>query len=417
MGTDKRRGKRWMRGLLVCCIGGLLATGVSAEPVVMKAAAILPAEMLEGPNFWVEPDVRNDGLVNTYRVKTKYGTLEIEGSPLLFERIGELRALDTIEKMATSEVYQKALKEGAKSPLRGAEALVDDPVGALKGAATGIGRWMSDIGRSISSNDPHQAGVAETALGQATAKRAFAYEFGVDPYTRFKPLQKNLDDLGWAAAGGGLTTKLAFALLPGGVGTVVSATGTAASMKALVRDKSPAQLDSINRDKLKAMGVGSQTIDAFLGNEALSPQDKTIIVGELASLKGCKGRAAFVATAATSDDQAMALYMRYRAQMIGRFASEKGGVERLVKVDQTLFVQTRRGEVVGLFPIDRVAYDVEMAEKLAVVDRAIGKLGGVRSKQLWIGGTVDAPAREYLLKRGWMVEERLFERLKPTREG
>ena len=61
---------------------------------------------------------------------------------------------------------------------------------------------MSDIGRSISSNDPHQAGVAETALGQATAKRAFAYEFGVDPYTRFKPLQKNLDDLGWAAAGG-----------------------------------------------------------------------------------------------------------------------------------------------------------------------------------------------------------------------
>lgn len=398
--------------LSVLVAGGLAPLTVQANPVtVLDAATVLPAEMLEGPNFWVDPEVRNDGLVNTYRVKTKYGTLEIEGSPLLFERIGELRGLDQIEKLEKSEVYQSALKAGAKSPLRGAEALIDNPVGAVTGAAKGIGRWMSDIGRAATSGDPHQAGVTETALGQATAKRAFAYQFGVDPYTRFKPLQKSLDELGWAAAGGGLTTKVALAFLPGTMGTVVAATGTTDSMKALVRDKSPAQLDSLNRDKLRAMGVPRTGIDAFLDNPVLSPQDKTIIVGELETLKGSKGRAAFVAAAARAEDEAMSLFMRYRAQMIGRFASEKGAVESFVRIDRTLFVRTWRGEIVGLFPIDRIAYDEEMKEKLAVLDRAIGKLNGVHSKQLWIGGPVDPAAREHLQARGWTVRDRLFEKI------
>ena len=74
--------------------GALTPFAAQGEPVtVLDARQILPQSMLEGPNFWIDPEVRNDGLVNTYRVKTEYGTLEIEGSPLLFERIGELRGL------------------------------------------------------------------------------------------------------------------------------------------------------------------------------------------------------------------------------------------------------------------------------------------------------------------------------------
>ena len=58
-----------------------------------------------------------------------------------------------------------------------------------------------------------------------------------------------------------------------------------------------------------------------------------------------------------------------------------------------------------------------MAEKLAVLDRAIGKLRGVRSKQLWIGGTVDASARDYLRDRGWEVHDRLFEKIMVSSRG
>jgi hypothetical protein len=399
-----------MRVLIVLALVAGDATGILAEERIhsLQAEQVLPTGQLEGPNYRIEPQVLNDGLVNTYRLDTKYGPLTVEGTPLLLERLGELRALDRIEKVESSEVYKTALKEGAKSPLKGAGALIDDPVATVKGAAQGIGRWMSDIGRSISSKDPHQAGVAQTALGQAAAKRAFAYDFGIDPYTRFKPLQKSLDDLGWAMAGGGLTTKVAFSLIPGASGIVVSATGVTSSMKALVRDKSPAQLDTINRAELLKMGVSATVIDAFLGNSTFSPQDKTIIVGELASLKGVRGRSDFISSAALVDSLSLATFMRYRAQMIGRYQNEVGGIESFVKIEKTLFLKTKRGDCVGLFPIDRIAYDAEMVEKLKVLEQAIAKQPGVRSKQLWIGGPVEPEALAVLKQRGWTVHDRQY---------
>ena len=402
-----------MQALIVLALVTGDAAGVLAEERIhsLQAEQVLPTGQLKGPNYRIEPEVLNDGLVNTYRLDTKYGPLTVEGTPLLLERLSELRALDRIEKVEGTEVYKNALKEGVKSPLKGAEALIDDPFATVKGAAQGVGRWMSDIGRSISSKDPHQASVAQTAFGQAAAKRAFAYEFGVDPYTRFKPLQKSLDDLGWAMAGGGLTTKVAFSLIPGAAGIVVSATGTTSSMKALVRDKSPAQLDTINRAELRKMGVSDPIIDAFLGNSTFSPQDKTIIAGELASLKGVKGRPGFIASAALVDNLGLATFMRYRAQMIGRFQSEVGGVESFVKIEKTLFLKTKRGEYVGLFPIDRIAYDGEMVEKLDSLDQAIARQPGVRTKQLWIGGSVELEALTLLRQRGWTVHDRQFDRM------
>ena len=415
--------KTWKSGNVLSLLAILFAVQALAAGLAMaegssyrlSTAEFIPAELMEGPNYRVDPHVVNDGLVNTYDVETRYGSLAVEGTPLLLERINELRALSQIEKIEASEVYKDALKEGIKSPLKGAEALIDDPVATVKGAAQGVGRWLSDIGRSISSQDPHQAGVAATALGQAAAKRAFAHEFGVDPYTRFRPLQKSLDDLGWAMAGGGLTTKVALSLIPGSAGVAVSATATTNSMRALVRDKSPAQLDTINGEKLRRMGVSSAVIDTFLSNSAFTPLDKTIIVGELAALKGVKGRSDFIASAAFVDNLGMAIFLRHRAQMIGRFASEVGGVESLVKIDRTLFVKTTAGDYVGLFPVDRIAYDASMVSKLDIVDKAIAARPGVRGKQLWIGGPVEEEALALLKKRGWLVYDRQFEHLRETR--
>ena len=101
--------------------------------------------------------------------------------------------------------------------------------------------------------------------------------------------------------------------------------------------------------------------------------------------------------------------MRYRAQMIGQFQSEVGGAERLVKIEKTLFLKTKRGDYIGLFPIDRIAYDAEMVEKLKVLEQAIAKQVGVRSRQLWIGGPVEPEAMAVLTQRGWKVYDRQFD--------
>ncbi len=382
----------------------------------LQASQFLPPDLLKGSNYRIDPQVLNDGLVNTYRLETKYGVLTVEGTPLLIERLNELQALERIEALESSEVYQNALKEGAKDPLRGAESLIDDPVATLTSAAQGVGRWLNDIGRSITSNDPHQAGVAETALGQAAARRAFAYTFDVDPYTQFRPLQKSLNYLGWAAASGGLTMKVAYSLIPGMAGVIVKATGTTNSMKVLVRDNSPAQLDTINKETLRLIGVSGPTVEAFLANPMFSPQDKTIIVGELAMLRGVKGRDDFIAAAALSEDQDRALFMRYRAQMIGQFQSQQGDVESLVRIDRSLFVKTKHGTYIGLFPIDRISYDEEMAVKLDVLDQELARQPGFRGKELWIGGPIEAEARALLEHHGWRVYDRQFESRLPVRK-
>ncbi len=49
-----------------------------------------------------------------------------------------------------------------------------DPADTVTGVVSGIGRWFSDIGRSVVSDDPYQENVLKTALGYAAAKRQFA---------------------------------------------------------------------------------------------------------------------------------------------------------------------------------------------------------------------------------------------------
>jgi hypothetical protein len=414
----KHRELAWCRLLtfviLLIVIPGLV--WAELHPHRLQTNQFLPPDFLKGSNYRIDPQVLNDGLVNTYRLETTYGVLIIEGTPLLIERLKELQALKRIETLENSVVYQNALKDGAKDPLKGAESLIDDPVVTLTSAAQGVGRWLNDIGRSITSNDPHQAGVAETALGQAAAKRAFAYTFDVDPYTQFRPLQKSLNDLGWAAASGGLTIKVAYSLIPGMAGVIVTANGATNSMKALVRDNSPAQLDTINRETLRLMGVSGPIIEAFLANPMFSPQDKTIIVGELAALRGVKGRDDFVAATAFAEDQGRALFMRYRAQMIGQFQSQQGNMESLVRIDRSLFIKTKHGIFIGIFPIDRISYDEEMAVKLNVLDQELARQPGFRGKELWIGGPIEAKARALLEQQGWTVDDRQFDSLLRARK-
>lgn len=318
-------------------------------------------------------------------------------------RAKELDALARMEKLVESDVFKQALEKSASSPLRGAEALIDAPIQTLQSAAKGIGRWFSDVGRAIVSNEPHQANVAKTALGQATAKRAFAYQFGVDPYSGFKPLQDKLDDIGWAAAGGGLTIKVAFSLIPDVVGTVVTVTGTTEGMRTLVRDSSPAQLEKINREKLDAMKVPASVANALLKNVSYTPQERTLLIGEVDSLKSIRGRDKLIAAAARADGEAKAVFMRYRAQMIADYVQKSKAKGSFVEVDKTVFLKTAKGQMVGHFPVDFIDATPDFASKFAAFDKGIGKLAGVTGKQMFIGGGIDPLVREAMEKKGWHV--------------
>lgn len=276
---------------------------LTTPPIILNASEVLPKDLLAGSNYRIEQTVKNDGFINTYKLSTNYGPLTVESTALLLMRINELNALEHMEKLKGTKVFGEALKKGAMAPLGAVKGLLTEPGDTVKGVATGIGRWFSDIGRSITSDDPNQESVLKTAIGFAGSKRKFAYEYGIDPYTDFEPVQKRLGEIASAGVAGGLTMNMAFGAIKKPAGKALKAMGTTHKMKQLVRDQSPAELEKINRNKLKSMGIPDSLSNEFLNNPYYNPLEKTLLVGHLDSMRGIRGRDIFIAAASPNLSQ------------------------------------------------------------------------------------------------------------------
>lgn len=375
-------------------------------PIILKASDVLPGEILNGPNYQIEPVVENDGFINTYKLKTDYGPLTVKSTELLMIRIQELKALKQIEKVKKSEAYMSAAANTAAAPLRTVGGLVTDPAGTVSGVTSGVGRLVGSIGSSMSGKKGRGDGILNTATGQAFAKRAYAYKFGVNPYTRYKPLQKGLNDLAWVSASGGLTISAAFIAIPGVAGTVVSGTKTADTMRAQVRDKSPGELDKMNKKKLKEMGVSDSLIKSFLENQNYDAQEMTLLVGELETMKGINGRKQFIEVASKANSESEALFMRLRAQMVAGYHSDVAPVARIVEADETPLLQREDGVAVELYPLDYIALTEDLIQKEKLSSESIKGLSGVTGKELLITGCIDPEARKVLESKGWKVNEK-----------
>jgi len=381
-------------------------SGPNALLMNLDAIGMVPPDMRAGTSYTVSDTVWNDGLVNTYQVQTVYGPLNVESTALLYKRIAELKALQQIEELKKSKAFTDALKNAGKAPFKTAQNLIEAPVDTAKDIGSGIGRWFKDVGSSVVSRGPHQAGTLKTALGQAPIKRQFAYRFGVDPYSSYEPLQEALEHLAWASTSGGLTIKVAFSSIEGGAGKALSVGGTAGGMKALVRDKSPAELNGIIGERLDAIGVRGLIRESFLANEQYGPQERLLLVAELAEMDGVADRHLFVNVAATAPSEMVALYMRVQAQMMGRYA-QANKIARVIVAGSVPFLQQEDGTVVGVFPLDCVLWTPGVARKIGQIETELAAANISGKRKMLLLGKADEAAVAALTKRGWEVREHL----------
>lgn len=400
--------------LFTCSVGLLFVGSLDAQdfqktPIALKASEVLPQQWLKGPNYTTKEAITNDGVVSTYELDTKYGQVTVESTVLLLKRISELRALHKMEQLQGTELFANAAKGAATGPLATAKGLVEDPAGTASAVGSGIGKFFGRVSDSVTSDDPYKAGVAQSALGQAATKREFAYQFGVDPYSPYPPLQKALDSVAWTAASGSLTVKAAFSAIPGGAGAVVSITGTADSLRSLVRDKTPSELQAINASRLKAMGVPDSLAKVFLSNYSYDPWESTLLVGELANMKVVKDPSKFIVAACIAQSEPMAVFMRVMAQIMALYRDKRKSVERFVEADNLPLLQKKDGTVVAVLPLDYLAWTQRFANKEKAVSEAIKKIPRAKGKEFVIVGSMDPTARKALQTRGWKVEEKFAE--------
>jgi hypothetical protein len=393
--------------------GGIFATAYSEStkpPFILEAKDVLPKNQLKGSNYTVNEAVQNDGLVNTYRLTTSYGPLTVESTAELMIKIAELNAMNAMTQMDTEKIFGDAVLEGLKAPIRGIESIVKAPIETSKGIIKGTGRFFSNIGRSIVSDDPYQDNTFKVAVGYDAIKRAYAYELGIDVYSDYERLISMLGRVAQASAAGGIAPRMAMSAINLDVVTVLSLSGTSEGMRKLVRDNPPGELLKINTEKLAEMGVPSSLAEAFLNNYVYNPQETTLLVGQLASLGGVKGRAGFIAAANLASDHSVARLYRIKAEMMAGYHMTVTPVQSIDSAAGTSYLRKKDGAAILLLPLDYIYPTVDVSAKLAKIDRALTK-DGITGKELWITGRVDESARALFKDSGWEVVENAYERL------
>ena len=121
-------------------------------------------------------------------------------------------------------------------------------------------------------------GAGKELIGFNSAKRSLAKRVGVDPYSTNQVLQKELDRLAWAAFAGEV-----------GIGQTVGKIplqGEISAVSNMVWDTPPGDLEVANREKLAAMGVSKEEVNAWYENPWYTPTTQTLLVQMMEGLEG-----------------------------------------------------------------------------------------------------------------------------------
>ena len=373
-------------------------------PLKLKTDLVVIEGKMEGKGYKITPEVINDGYSNTYTLETEFGEVKAVSDYQLARQIQEIRALIILDEMSRAGVFGDAMKEGVMAPIHGTKALVTEPVDTTKGAVKGVGRWLGNIGRAVSSDDPYQEGGVSAAVGWAGTKRAFALELGVDPYTDWEPLQKGLTSVARAAFSGGVTVGVAMDALTEGtmVGTIITVNSLTKEMNDILLDNPPEGLTKINREKLVNMGVSENVVDPFLRNYNYTPMEKSLLVEALRLMNGSKGRELFVAQATAAPDNVIARFHQQMAEMMLNYHKKVMAVD-MVKIENDVWLMNRKGVLIGVFPIDYLAWTAETSK----IATAIENHPKAKERELWLEGSASHDCKKTLTARGWKIKERV----------
>jgi hypothetical protein len=395
-------------GMVLSAPGLLAATLPSVEPMpTLDAAMLAPADLLNGTGYTIDATVPVVGYMGQFILRAPAGTFNADGTEMLAIRVGELAAIAQLSQLSQTDVFANALAASAMKTGAAIGQAVMNPVETISGIPAGVGRFFQSAATTISratestgSSDSSQSAsagnAAMDALGINKAKRRIAKQVGADPYTTNPVLAKQLDDLARAAFAGGVSLDVALAVSTAGVATAVSATATVSNM---VWDKSPEDIRAINENKLAAMGVGADTVRAFVTNRWLTPTLSASFVEHLAQIPAAKGRAAVVTLASTVASEGEARFMVNAVSMARQISTERDPVVALDLAGRIMTVRTRGGRMEVPAPVDYVVWTEPVK---AFAER--NDLKGVQ-RRILITGLASARAREGLQATGWTLQE------------
>jgi hypothetical protein len=265
---------------------------------------------------------------------------------------------------------------------------------------------VENVGRG-GSGDIGNASRMKDAIGYSEKKRNIALQMGIDPYSTNTVLQKQLDDVAWASWAGGFTFSVATFPISGPVGAALTVTNLNSTVTDLVREKSPSELEQINRATFRAIGASASDIERILDGGAFTPTESTTFAVNLKALKGVANRGGFVKVAAQkSTTEADALFCIYTAALMGQI-NQKTPIARIVMLRDFPICVAKDGTVIVALQWDYAAWTPGAASFTDEVQRFAGKTGQNAHVFVGLSGEVSPRLRQELEKRGMTVQDRL----------
>ena len=388
------------------------AEAVFEELPELNASEILKPEFLKGPHYIVREAVPTASGMNQFTIDSDFGVFEADGNEMLLQRLKEIDAIARLGDVSRTDEFKKSLLVAAKSPLNSAKNIARDPAQAISNVPKGLMKFLGRAKESVQNvgkggNDARDGSRMKDAIGYSDKKRKIALEMGIDPYTTNTVLQKQLDDLAWASWAGGFSFSVATLPISGAAGAALTVTGVNSTVEDLLHEKTPSELEQINRAIFRAMGASASDVERILHGGAFTPTQATTFAVHLKALTGVGNRGAFVKAAAEkSTTEADALFCIYTAALMDQI-NQKTPIARIVMLGDFPICVAKDGTIIVALQWDYAAWTSGAAAFTDDVQKLAGKSGQNAHISVDLSGEVSPRLREELEKRGMTVQDRL----------
>jgi hypothetical protein len=387
----------------------------SRDRPVLKASDLAPPELLKGPRFHVDPKVPTDGLLTKFTIRSDFGDFEAEGLGMLGIRVGEIQALDVMNKTEKSEVFQRALVGSAKRTGKSVATAVTHPVETAKGVPAGVGRFFQRVERGVktgaakahdymsgtgeektsSSEAAEQVGSAAADLiGQQDSRRRVAKVLKVDPYTTNPVLDKKLNEFAWVVWAGEFGLDYGITMVPGGMAITLTRTW----VSDLVWDVNPGDLNVRAQKQLEELNVPSDTIGRFLRQRAFTLTTRTALLQALAALGPGPGRADVIPWALTAKSDTQARFIAGAVMILADHHEKKDSIAEL-RVSGTLVGRTKNGALIVPAPVNYVSWTKLVAGFVTRPDLE------APDREILLAGRLSPRTRQELTRLHWVTHE------------
>ena len=280
------------------------AEAVFEELPELQASDILKPEFLKGPHFVVREPVPTSAGMNQFTIDSDFGVFEADGNEMLLQRLKEIDAITRLQDVSRTDEFKKSMLAAAKSPLNSAKNIARDPAQAISNVPKGV---MKFLGRAKETVENVGKGGDDQAGEGSRLKDAIGYS---DKKERSRSKWESIHTpliqcckSSWTTSPGlrGPVDSASVSPLFQSVAqpkAALTVTNLNSTVEDLLREKSPSELEQINRAAFRAMGANASDIDRILHGGAFTPTQATTFAVHLKSLKNVANRGAFVKAAA-----------------------------------------------------------------------------------------------------------------------